>query len=280
VALLLDAGYDVRAVGRGHRGIPEHRDVKVVRWNLLDPRGPEGQLGDVRAVVHLAARIPGPRGLDEGDFSENLVMTTNLLAHLQELRHVVFASTIDVYGRPRSLPIREDHPTEPLTAYGRSKVACERYLQEASAVRGYTLTVLRLAQVYGPGERPMKAIPRFVEAIRAGRPPVIYGDGSDLRDYVYVDDAARAIALALEREVGGLFNISSGQPHSIRKVLEILAHVVPADIRPVFADRPGEKFDFWMDNARAKEILGFGPQVALPEGLRRQYEWAVSEAAM
>lgn len=124
------------------------------------------------------------------------------------------------------LPIREDHPTEPLTAYGRSKVVCERYLQETSAVRGCVLTVLRLAQVYGPGERPIKAIPRFIEAIRAGRPPLIYGDGSDLRDYVYVDDAARAMVLALEREAGGVFNISSGQPRSILDVARILAQAV------------------------------------------------------
>lgn len=85
--------------------------------------------------------------------------------------------------------------------------------------------------------------------------------------------------LALERDAGGVFNISGGQPHAIADVVTMLARVTPGEVRPVYADRVGEKLDFWMDIGRASDVLDYSPQVRLQEGLRRHYEWAVHVAS-
>jgi UDP-glucose 4-epimerase len=273
VERLLRANYEVCAVVRLPGGLEERRGLTVVEWDLVHGAPPPGVPPRADAVVHLAARIPAPHRGEEGDFFENLTMTTHLLSHLVGPRHVVFGSTIDVYGRPRSMPLGEDHPTEPLTSYGVSKLLCERHLQEASAARGFVVTVLRFAQVYGPGDRSGKAIPRFIGALLDGQSPVVYDDGSDLSDYVHVDDVAKAVVLALQRRSPGVFNISAGHAHSIAEVLHVLMGIHGAGVRPVYEPRRGEKFDFCLDISRARTNLGYAPEIPLHIGLRQQYEW-------
>jgi UDP-glucose 4-epimerase len=274
VERLCNAGYDVCAIVRSGGRRPRHERLTMVEWDLARESAPKGELPKTNAVVHLAAHIPaGPRG-DESNFSENFTMTANLMRHLVCPTRVVFGSTIDVYGRPLTFPIREDHPTEPLTLYALSKLRCEYYLRETAAAQGFVLTVLRFAQVYGPGDSTGKAIPRFIHAILDGQAPTVRGDGTDLRDYVYVDDVTAAIALAVESRQGGVFNISAGQPHSIAEVLQILLQIHGASVAPLYAERQGEKYDFWFDISQARANLGYTPATPLRVGLYEQYRWA------
>lgn len=274
VTSLLAAGYAIAIVARAPRHGPNHPRLTIVPWDLLDAQPSPEPLRGIEVAVHLAARIPGSDWTPADRFAANVTMTTNLLRRLVDVRHVIFGSTIDVYGRPQTLPIREDAPTEPLTAYAVSKLRSEDRLRTLSRERGFALMVLRLSQVYGPGDRSAKLIPQVIEALLRGRPPVIYGDGSDLRDYAYVDDVVRAVALALPRWNSGVFNVSSGHPTPIARVVEILSALAGGTIQPVHVDRRGEKFDLALDISRIRGALGFTPRTTLEEGLRRQYEWA------
>jgi UDP-glucose 4-epimerase len=273
VAALLEAGHPVLAVVRDPRRWLPHRRLTTVSWDLLQAELPAPR-PRIDVAVHLAAKIPGLAGPSGEEFAGNVTMTGNLVNALTDVRHLIFASTIDVYGRPHSRPIREDHPTEPDTSYGVSKLQSEARLRESSQGRGFTLTVLRLSQVYGPGDRSVKIIPRTIDALLSGRPPVLYGDGSDLREYAYVDDVVRALCSAVARRPGGTFNLSGGAPVPVAKVVEILMRIAGTDLRPVHANRQGERVDLVFDIARAREALNFVPRTTLEEGLRRQYEWA------
>lgn len=240
------------------------------------------RLRAVSTVIHLAAAVPTVA--DDSDDADalhaaNVVATANLLAVVPDGAHVVFAGTVDQYGVPASLPITEDHPLAPVTRYGRSKVAAEARLRAGCLARGLPLTVLRLTQLYGPGDPVVKAIPSFIAALRAGRAPVLHGDGGELRDYLYVGDAARAFAQAAAGPAGDYraFNIASGQPVTIAGVLDLLLQVTGAGVRPERAPRRKPAIDLVLDVGRARTELGFAAEVALADGLRRQ--WAAAGGA-
>jgi nucleoside-diphosphate-sugar epimerase len=164
--------------------------------------------------------------------------------------------------------LAEDHPARPATPYAASKLAAETLLGAWSARAGVPLAVLRLSHVYGPGDTSAKAIPAFLAACRRGERPVMRG-GADVRDYLYVDDAAAAVTRALELRAAGTFNIAAGRGTSIRDLLAAVQAAAgsgaAADWQP--AVRPPTALV--LDVARARAVLGWQPQVGLAEGLRR-----------
>ena len=203
----------------------------------------------------------------------NVTTTQNLLAALpRPPSHIVFASTLDVYGVPEWLPLTEDHPTNPVTAYGEAKLLAERTLEDYCRKHDKKLTILRLSHVYGPSEPQIKAIPIFIANVSSERTPTIFGDGSELRDYVYVADVARAFLSAIEMKVDGIFNIAGGKSTSLKEVLEIIIRISGKNIRPVYRERLKDHVDFCFDITKARTKLGFTASTPLAHGLKRHSE--------
>ena len=233
------------------------------------------------SIIHLASLNPGAtqksHRADE-NLSQNLLSTVNLLNLVSdELESFIYASTLDVYGVPVFTPMTEEHPTEPETYYGVAKLASEKFLRIALKEKGIPLTTLRLSQVYGPGEPPIKAIPRFIGDVMEGKSPVIYGDGEDIRDYIYLDDAVDAVIKALETRTDGLFNIAGGVGTSIKDVLQIILDIGKSDLVPTYKARQKTRVDIVFDITKVKEGLGWSPAITLKKGLRREYDSFVKE---
>ena len=239
----------------------------------------KNRIQNVSYVLHMAAMMPKSSFKDELEESvkQNLLVTLNLLKYLpSHIKGFVYSSSIDVYGEPIYNPIDEKHPTNPLTYYGASKLAAEKFLSIFLKSRGIPLTILRYSQVYGPGEPKIKAIPVFIDKIVKGESPIIFGDGSDIRDYVYVDDVASATVLALNKNLNGIFDIGSGKGYSIKEVLDIVVRISGKDIKPIYKGRIKKLFNSTLDITLAKDKLGYLPSLCVEEGLKKNIEFMES----
>jgi UDP-glucose 4-epimerase len=276
-------GMDVHTIDR--RAPPEPLEGETVTLrDLTDPNAPEqaaAACGPVSAVAWLAASIRQRTALDASAAEDLRVMVEAPLRFLRTLdpapKVMVFLSSIQVYGRPRRLPVGEDHPTDPFTAYGVAKLCAEHYLGTACRARGIALANLRVAFVYGPGQHPQNVIPKFLNAVHRGEPPIVYGSGEEIRDDVYVDDVVRAVELALERRIAGTFNIASGRPHTLGSIAEAACRLGAGDLEPQRTAAVGDWVDRWFAIEMARRVLGFEPAVSFEEGLTRM--WSAMESA-
>ncbi|MGH9867193.1 MAG: NAD-dependent epimerase/dehydratase family protein [Candidatus Polarisedimenticolia bacterium] len=290
VARLTARGHDVIGISRSPldrptiAGLTWARPVRPVSCDLSDP-GSVATLADVltpaTALIHLAAFIPEDtgRGLPadaEATLAANVRGTVHLLAALNAVRpeSLVYASTFEVYGAPRSLPIRESHPTEPLSYYGASKLAGESYVDLFGRTTGTPSCSVRLPAVYGPGSRIRRALENFIAAAAAGRPMVIQGDGADLRELVFVEDAAEAIVSALERRARGPLNLGTGRGHSILEMAQAVKAAAGGHATLTHADRVKPRLDYALDIARARADLQWAPRTSLQDGIRAHLRWA------
>ena len=230
------------------------------------------------ALCHQAAQMDVRRSVREPDFDAevNVIGTVRLLEGC--VRHgvgkVVFASTGGaIYGEQASFPATEDHPHYPLSPYGVSKLACERYLHYYRAQHGLSYVALRYANVYGPrqdphGEAGVVAI--FCNNLVQGKTSRINGTGEQTRDYVYVEDVARANVLALEEETpSGAYNIGTGMETSVNELYEMLAEISGKDLAPQHgAAKPGEQLRSSVEPSLASRVLGWRSEVGMRDGLR------------
>jgi UDP-glucose 4-epimerase len=227
-------------------------------------------------VNHHAAQMDVRRGVREPiyDAQVNILGSLNLLeaAVSNGVRRIIYGSTAGAaYGEPTSLPVSEEHSIDPITPYGISKHTVEHYLYTFSVLYQLPYVVLRYGNVYGPrqnsaGEAGVFAI--FSEQMLAGVTPVIYGDGSKVRDYVYVDDVVQANVAALDHGTGQIFNIGSGQPTSDYEVFSIVRRLIGVrNLEAQFTSkRPGEIDRIYLDISKARRLLGWSPRVNLEEG--------------
>ena len=231
------------------------------------------------ALCHQAAQMDVRRSVREPDFDAdvNVIGTVRLLQNCVEhgVGRVVFASTGGaVYGEQSEFPAPEDHPQYPVSPYGVSKLAGERYLNFYRAQHGLPYAALRYANVYGPrqdphGEAGVVAI--FSGNLAAGRPSRIFGTGEQTRDYVYVEDVARANVLALEGDPPpGPYNIGTGVEASVAELYERMRRLSGRDLPSEHGSaKPGEQTRSSVDPTKAARELGWKPQVDLASGLER-----------
>jgi UDP-glucuronate 4-epimerase len=231
-------------------------------------------------VVHLAA-LAGVRGSWGETFREyaghNVLATQRLLDALRGLRveRVVVASSSSVYGAPTRLPTPEDEPTRPLSPYGVTKVATEAMLQAYHASYGVPAVGLRYFTVYGPRQRPDMGIFRFFHAARRGTEITVYGDGSQTRDFTFVDDAVQATRAALSRPVEALvYNVGGGHRITLNELLSAIERTAGSPLQRRYEPvAPGDPRDTSADTARARRDLDYRPRTDLESGLGRQWEW-------
>jgi len=288
VEALLAAGWRVRilddlSTGREENlaGVRERVDLR--RGDVRDPAALASALEGVEVVFHQAAVASVVRSLDE-PVETDAVNTGGTLAVLEGARRagvgrVVFAASCAAYGDAPELPKREDQAPRPLAPYALQKVTGEAYCRLYHELHGLPTVCLRYFNVYGPRQDPAgdyaAAIPRFVEAARAGRPPRIFGDGLQTRDFVYVGDVARANLLAADAApaVGRVVNVGSGVETSVVELAGLVVRLCGSTAEPVHEPaRSGEVRRSVADPARARELLGFEARVGLEEGLARTIE--------
>ena len=232
-------------------------------------------------ICHLAAQIDVRASvLDPAeDAHANVVGTVNVIEAARVARaRVIFASSGGaLYGRDAATPSPENAPTLPESPYGVAKLCAEHYISLSNRMHGSRHSVLRLANVYGPrqdpaGEAGVVAI--FCSRVLAGQAPVIYGDGSQTRDYVYVGDVARAFTAAADNARPGTWNIGTGTETSVLELAAAIGAAAGRPITPEFAgQRPGELQRSAVAPGLAAAELGWRSQTALPEGVRKVIRW-------
>ncbi len=243
---------------------------KVAVYEILSRVSPD-------VVIHLAALI----SVEESIRVPELYMEVNAegtrklveAANRAGSRRFIYASSAAVYGNPVKLPVAEDHPANPLSPYGLSKLIGEKYV--ASSFMGREKSViLRIFNVYGPGQRPEYAgvITRFMERLSKGEPPVIFGDGNQTRDFVHVDDVVeafvRSLGAPLDKAI--VVNVGFGRPVKIIELAQMMIRLYGLDVDPVYAPpRPGDVGESYADTSLARKILGWIPSIGLENGLRK-----------
>jgi CDP-glucose 4,6-dehydratase len=262
--------------------------VAEVEGDLVDAALVRQTLGDhqVDSVFHLAAQtIVGTAAQSPAPtFDVNIRGTWILLEACREhgVQRVVVASSDKAYGAHAELPYREEFALQPTAPYEASKAAAD--LVARSYWHSYRLpvAVTRFANIYGGGDTNFsRLIPEAVSAALDGRPPVLRSDGSPERDFLYVEDAARAylaIADGLDRDEvrGQAFNAGGGSPHPVGEVVELIASLAGTGVEPDIrgAGNPAGEIDRqYVDPAKIRELVGWQPEVDLEEGLRRTIEW-------
>ncbi len=237
----------------------------------------EEVLKEIDGVIHTAAITSVPRSVEEPDLTErvNVEGTKILLENSikNDVKRFVFSSSCAVYGRNEDLPISEDSEPNPISPYGESKLEAERLCRKF-AEKGLETVSLRYFNVYGPrqGFGPYAGvILKFLEKIEEGDPPVIYGDGEQTRDFVYVKDVVRGTLLGLEEDdvSGEVFNIATGNEVSINELCEKILKITGSDdLEPIYEDpKPGDIRRSKADLNKSREMLGYEPTVPLEDGL-------------
>jgi UDP-glucose 4-epimerase len=227
-------------------------------------------------IIHQAAQVNVHQSVKDpiSDVRTNILGTLNLLNGAVKLgiKKMIYASTCAVYGEPQTDPIDETHPVNPSSGYGLSKWTGECYIRLYHQMHGLSYTILRYANVYGPrqgvyGEGGVVSI--FNKQLENGSSAVIYGDGTQTRDFVYVKDVARANVQALAKGDQDTFNIGTGQAVSILELYQLMEELIQVKRPPKHADaRPGDIRHSRLDNQKAKLILDWSPSYTLKEGLK------------
>ncbi len=266
-----------RAEALGRR--PGYRHVA---GDLVDASLAE-HLKDVEVIFHLAGR-PGVRdsfSLASKYHHDNVEATARLLSvatRAGSVRRLVYASSSSVYG-DAALPFREDGPTAPISPYGQTKLQAERACLEACG-QDLETVALRYFTVYGPGQRPDMGLRRFAEAALAGRPIHLYGDGTQSRDFTFVDDIVEATLMAADAPVAGLaVNVGGGSRITLREVFALLGELVGA--APKIEEEPfarGDARHTGADLFRAEKLLGFRAQVGFAKGYSAQVAWLATRS--
>jgi UDP-glucose 4-epimerase len=262
--------------------IKQHLDsgeLSLVKGDVRDSGDVEEAMRNVDAVFHLAAIISVPLSIKKPSLVNevNVGGTLTLLEACSkaDVERFVYASSCAVYGEAQHLPINEDHPVNPISPYAVSKLAAEYYCQVFCESYGLKTLCLRYFNVYGP--RQIKGpysgvIMRLINRLKRGKPPIIYGDGKQTRDFVHVRDVVRASVLALSgpRDIGGIVNVGSGTSTTINKLADLLIRLSgKSDLKPICAaPRAGDIKKSCADITKAKRVLGYEPSVTLEDGLR------------
>ncbi len=230
-------------------------------------------LKDVEAIFHLGAQINVRRSVENPihDLDVNVKGTINLIENAPDLERVVFTSSGGaVYGEPEYLPVDEKHKTNPVSPYGVSKLTGEKYLNYYNHNHGLKNTILRLGNVYGPRQDPLGeagVIAIFLDKIKNNQKPIIFGDGTQTRDYVHVNDVVSACLNGVKKE--GVYNIGTGVETSVNQLIDILSKVVGYKVEAVHGEeQKGEVRRIFLDIKKAKDELGWKPETTLEEGIK------------
>jgi UDP-glucose 4-epimerase len=261
-------------------------DIKFVHGSVTDLQLLRDAFEGVDCVFHMAAIASVQRSVEEPlKVNEvNLDGTLNALiaARNAGVRKFIFASSAAVYGDSPELPKKEEMVPDPKSPYAVTKIGGEHYCGVFQELYGLDAAALRFFNVFGPRQDPGSeysgVISRFISAVLKGGQPVIYGDGQQTRDFVFVKDVIQACDLVARKKMTGVFNVARGESTSLNSLVRILEVITGRDIHPRYtSDRAGDIRHSLADVGRIREI-GYRPQFSVEEGLRETVEWFASSS--
>ncbi|HEV8336806.1 MAG TPA: SDR family oxidoreductase [Candidatus Polarisedimenticolia bacterium] len=258
--------------------------IEVVEGRVEEPGTVATAMQGIDYVLHQAA-LPSVQRSVEAPVESHAANLTGTLVLLQAAaaagaRRFVYASSSSVYGDSPTLPKVETMPTDPLSPYAVGKLGGELYCRVFHRLHGLETVSLRYFNVFGPGQSPdsqyAAVVPRFIAALKAGHPPVVFGDGLQSRDFTYIDNVVQAnlSACSAGKEAAGeAFNIATGQAVTLLDLLNRMKELLGSSVDPRF--EPGRKGDVrasLADVRKAERLLGYRPRISLDEGLKRTLE--------
>ncbi|MGC8982934.1 MAG: NAD-dependent epimerase/dehydratase family protein [Desulfurococcaceae archaeon] len=255
------------------------RGLSVVRGDVRDKYSFREQASKSDLVIHAAAYISVEESFERpGEYVSNNAGGTAVVASacLELGKPVIYISSAAVYGDPVRVPIPEDHPVSPASPYGLSKALGEAVINFYGRL-GLKYVIVRPFNVYGVGQTGPYAgvVTKFVERACRGEPPVIYGDGLQVRDFIHVSDFSRFVELVVEKEPWGeVFNAGTGVPTRILDLARLVIELAGLRAEPIYEKpRPGDIRVSLADVSKARRILGFEPRVGLREGISELIEY-------
>jgi UDP-glucose 4-epimerase len=279
VEALLQQGHLVRVLDNLSSGKRQNlpRQIEFLLGDVTDPRTLAGALEGVDACLHLAAIASVVLSNRDWQRTHKVNLAGTLNVFDQARRHrvpVVYASSAAVYGDRAAIPISENAPVAPLSAYGADKAACELHARVAGAAHAIPTVGLRFFNLYGPRQDRQSqysgVITLFAERLARGEPVEIFGDGKHIRDFIYIGDAVAALdrALSVVSTDAPVFNVCTGKGTTIRELAEIMTRIYKTDVTPIY--RPARSGDVRIsigDPRRAAEKLRFRAETTLTAGL-------------
>lgn len=259
--------------------------TKVLNHTILNPEAVAEAVAGATTVYHLAAAVGNKRSIEDPRFDArvNVMGTLEVLEAMRsaDIGSIVYSSSAGIFGELKHLPISEDHPLDPDSPYGVTKLAAEKLCLSYAKLYGIQAVALRYFNVYGPRQRYDQygnVIPIFVFRLLEGKEVTIYGDGEQTRDFVHAADVAEANVLAGRSGVSGVYNIGSGSRVTINGLVSLLTDLIDGPHRVVYGPpRPGDVRHSLADLTRASSDFGFAPKISLEKGLSEYVEWARGE---
>ena len=292
---LVERGETVRGLDNFATGLRENladlrEQIDLREVDLRDAAGVATACEGVDFILHEGALPSVPRSVKEPRPSHetNIDGTFNLLegARAAGVKRVVYAASSSAYGNQPGFPRVETMTPQPIAPYPVQKLAGELYMQSYSRVYGMETVCLRYFNIFGPRQVPDSpysgVMARFILQMMRGERPVIFGDGEQGRDFTFVENAVRANLLALaapaEKVVGRVFNVASGERHTLNETYQVLAQLLDYPHAPEYGpERAGDVKDSLADVSAAREAMGYTPDVGFEEGLERTVAWYRAE---
>lgn len=286
---LLDSGYAVRVLDDFSTGFAHNLDgvdgaLEVSKGSVCDRSLLDRLLSGVDCVFHQAALPSVPRSIEapwpSHEAIVNGTLTLLLAARDAGVRRVVCASSSSVYGNAARYPVDESMPLAPISPYAVMKTNNEHYARVFHELYGLDAVCLRYFNVFGPRQNPdsnyAAAIPIFIRKMRQGEPPPVYGDGTQARDFTFVENVVQAnlAVAAAPGVVAGSYNVAGGQSISVLTIIALLNDILGTALDPAFLPpRAGDIHTSYADVSKAVESFGFDPAVGTREGLERTVAW-------
>lgn len=269
----------------GAKNISGFRDrVRLLQGDITVESSVKEAVRGQDVVVHTAFPVlKCDRSLSNQYIASGTVGTFNILKEaLAQRALVVYASSISVYGRQLYTPIDEKHPLDPILIYGATKLAGEYYCRVMSREYGLSVVTLRFSDLYGPGVGRSNAPFNFLKQALAGLPLVVRGGGKQKRSYIYVEDAAAAVLLAIKKpEAGGMvFNVGGDETTTIADLARKAVKIIGSSSEIVFEKGLVDEREYLIDSSLAKSVLGFSPKVNLDTGLKKILAWLKAEDSL
>ncbi|HOD17370.1 MAG TPA: SDR family oxidoreductase [Candidatus Cloacimonadota bacterium] len=274
------------ATGKRENILPYKNDpnLEIIEGDLRSFHIVRDAVKGVDYVLHQGALPSVPRSINDPITTNdvNILGTLNILEAAREfnVKRVIYASSSSVYGNTETLSKREDMPVSPLSPYAVTKFAAERYCQIYYSLYGLETVALRYFNVFGPNQDPTSqysaVIPLFIKAVHSDKAPVIYGDGTQSRDFTYVTNNVEANLLACTAKgvAGEVFNIACGKKYTLLELVQEINAALGKQIEPKFApERSGDVKHSLADISKAEKMLGYQPKVDFQTGIRKAVEF-------
>lgn len=281
VEALLETGADVRILDNFSSGkrknLPTHLKLDIYVGDIRHRQNVAEAMKDRTHVLHLAAQVSVQASIDdpETSCSHNIQGFVNVIsaARMFGIKRLVYASSAAVYGIPERVPVAESDPLQPISPYGLEKYVNEQYALLFHSLFGFNSLGLRYFNVYGPRQDPASpyagVISKFLECVQKRQPLVIFGDGKQTRDFIYVKDIARANVQALQSNLGGVCNVGTGKSTTLLEVVEALSASTKQRLKvDHLPQRSGDIVHSCAVVQQIQERLGFVANCSLADGLR------------